>query len=275
MKNEFLNFIRNHNYITLLIVSAIVLSLFPSKLISNIGVTCIFLFLISLIAFVVSIIKKSSNSRFNFKKIMLGVLVILITAIFVDVAKGGASEADKSTREASTSQVKQHSKSSSNKKTKTLAKKASLAKKESLKKAESESKVAAKSESESIAASESASIASSESESTSIAASTAESSSIAASMATSQSIAASMASSSSYASAVSSSAAASKATVAHATSNTGDDLYTGTSGKIIGNSNSHIYHVPGQAGYHMNSANAVYFNTEADAQAAGYRKSLR
>ncbi|WP_415607186.1 hypothetical protein [Liquorilactobacillus hordei] len=94
-------------------------------------------------------------------------------------------------------------------------------------------------------------------------------------MATSQSIAASMASSSSYASAVSSSAAASKATVAHATSNTGDDLYTGTSGKIIGNSNSHIYHVPGQAGYHMNSANAVYFNTEADAQAAGYRKSLR
>ncbi|MDN6636460.1 MAG: DNA-entry nuclease, partial [Lacticaseibacillus paracasei] len=44
---------------------------------------------------------------------------------------------------------------------------------------------------------------------------------------------------------------------------------------IIGNSRSKIYHVPGQAGYHMNSANAVYFNSEADAQAAGYRKALR
>ncbi len=30
-----------------------------------------------------------------------------------------------------------------------------------------------------------------------------------------------------------------------------------------------------QQGYHMNSANAVYFNSEAEAQAAGYRKSLR
>ncbi|KAA8815020.1 DNA-entry nuclease, partial [Lactobacillus crispatus] len=27
--------------------------------------------------------------------------------------------------------------------------------------------------------------------------------------------------------------------------------------------------------YHMSSANAVYFNSEAAAQAAGYRKSLR
>ncbi|XOV21664.1 DNA-entry nuclease [Lacticaseibacillus paracasei] len=53
------------------------------------------------------------------------------------------------------------------------------------------------------------------------------------------------------------------------------DLYTGNQGTIIGNSRSKIYHVPGQAGYHMNSANAVYFNSEADAQAAGYRKALR
>lgn len=36
-----------------------------------------------------------------------------------------------------------------------------------------------------------------------------------------------------------------------------------------------IYHVPGQRGYRMNSENAVYFNSEAEAQAAGYRKSLR
>ncbi|MDA5388556.1 DNA/RNA non-specific endonuclease [Loigolactobacillus backii] len=53
------------------------------------------------------------------------------------------------------------------------------------------------------------------------------------------------------------------------------DVTTGNQGEIIGNLNSHIYHVPGQSGYHMNAANAIYFNTEAEAQAAGYRKSLR
>ena len=41
------------------------------------------------------------------------------------------------------------------------------------------------------------------------------------------------------------------------------------------NVNSHIYHVPGQHGYNMNSANAVYFNSEQDAINAGYRKALR
>lgn len=46
-------------------------------------------------------------------------------------------------------------------------------------------------------------------------------------------------------------------------------------GLIIGNKRSKIYHVPGQAGYHMSSSNIVYFKTEAQAKAAGYRKSLR
>jgi len=53
------------------------------------------------------------------------------------------------------------------------------------------------------------------------------------------------------------------------------DLTTGKDGQIIGNKNSKIYHVPGQSGYHMNSSNAVYFQTEAQAKAAGYRKALR
>ena len=53
------------------------------------------------------------------------------------------------------------------------------------------------------------------------------------------------------------------------------DLYTGTQGTIVGNSRSKIYHVPGQDGYHMNAANAVYFHTEAEASSAGYRKALR
>lgn len=53
------------------------------------------------------------------------------------------------------------------------------------------------------------------------------------------------------------------------------DMNTTDSGKVVGNKNSHIYHVPGQSGYRMNSSNAVYFNTEQDAQVAGYRKALR
>lgn len=53
------------------------------------------------------------------------------------------------------------------------------------------------------------------------------------------------------------------------------DLDTGSKQMIIGNVNSHIYHVPGQAGYHMNAQNAVYFKTESQAQASGYRKAKR
>lgn len=50
---------------------------------------------------------------------------------------------------------------------------------------------------------------------------------------------------------------------------------TGQTGQIVGNRNTHVYHVPGQARYSMKTANAVYFNTEAEAQAAGYRKAQR
>ncbi|MCH9393868.1 Ig-like domain-containing protein [Limosilactobacillus reuteri] len=59
------------------------------------------------------------------------------------------------------------------------------------------------------------------------------------------------------------------------TSATGDMKTDQANGMIVGNANFKIYHTPDQQGYHMNSANAVYFNTEAEAQAAGYRKSLR
>lgn len=53
------------------------------------------------------------------------------------------------------------------------------------------------------------------------------------------------------------------------------DLNTAQTSKIVGNRNTHIYHVPGQAGYKMNSANAVYFNSEQEAINAGYRKAKR
>lgn len=53
------------------------------------------------------------------------------------------------------------------------------------------------------------------------------------------------------------------------------DMETDQQGTIVGNSRTMVYHTPNQQGYRMNSANAVYFNTEAEAQAAGYRKSAR
>lgn len=58
-------------------------------------------------------------------------------------------------------------------------------------------------------------------------------------------------------------------------SSSGDMKTDQANGMIVGNANSHIYHTPDQQGYHMNPANAVYFNSEAEAQAAGFRKSLR
>lgn len=45
--------------------------------------------------------------------------------------------------------------------------------------------------------------------------------------------------------------------------------------RVIGNKRSKIYHVANGQNYHMNSANAVYFPSEAAAKRAGYRKSLR
>ncbi len=66
----------------------------------------------------------------------------------------------------------------------------------------------------------------------------------------------------------------SSAVSASSSSSSANQVITGQ-GQIIGNRNSHIYHVPRQTGYKMNAANAVYFSTEAQAQAAGYRKALR
>ncbi|KRK07743.1 hypothetical protein FC52_GL001433 [Lactobacillus pasteurii DSM 23907 = CRBIP 24.76] len=52
-------------------------------------------------------------------------------------------------------------------------------------------------------------------------------------------------------------------------------INTANTGKIVGNIRSKIYHVPGQSGYRMNSTNAIYFNSEKEAIAAGYRKAKR
>lgn len=46
-------------------------------------------------------------------------------------------------------------------------------------------------------------------------------------------------------------------------------------GQIIGNSRSKIFHVPGQAAYHIKPENIVRFNSVQEAIAAGYRQSAR
>ena len=53
------------------------------------------------------------------------------------------------------------------------------------------------------------------------------------------------------------------------------DMTTDQAGTIVGNSRTMVYHTSDQHGYRMNSGNAVYFNSEAEAQVAGYRKALR
>jgi endonuclease YncB( thermonuclease family) len=49
---------------------------------------------------------------------------------------------------------------------------------------------------------------------------------------------------------------------------------TGSSGQIVGNKNSKIYHVPGCSTYNsVSEKNRVYFNTAEDAEKAGFRKA--
>ena len=59
--------------------------------------------------------------------------------------------------------------------------------------------------------------------------------------------------------------------------NPADDKEANTSckGKIKGNANSKIYHLPGGAYYDKTVDNIVWFCTEEEAQKAGYRKSKR
>lgn len=64
-------------------------------------------------------------------------------------------------------------------------------------------------------------------------------------------------------------------TAANNTRTTNDGQVTTGEGTIIGNTKSMIYHMPGQAGYHMSTSNSITFSSEQEAQAAGYRKSQR
>lgn len=153
-----------------------------------------------------------------------------------------------------------------------VTKKAALAKAkaESKRKAESvaESESIAKAESESSVKAESESVARVESESNAKVASES-----IARQATADSE--SRAAASSVAAAQSSAAATQTANNTTNSTTSGQINTNNAQGQIVGNINSKIYHVPGQASYNMNASNAVYFSTEAEAQASGYRKSLR
>lgn len=72
-----------------------------------------------------------------------------------------------------------------------------------------------------------------------------------------------------------STAADTQTSSANHANNFSGDTDTAQTGQIIGNSRSKIYHVETQHNYHMAGKNVVQFNTEAEAQAAGYRKSMR
>lgn len=58
--------------------------------------------------------------------------------------------------------------------------------------------------------------------------------------------------------------------------NTGEKAYLYANGRIIGNKNSMIYHVPTGRDYKkVTYRNAVFFDTEAEAQAAGFRRAMQ
>lgn len=58
-------------------------------------------------------------------------------------------------------------------------------------------------------------------------------------------------------------------------SSPGDAWYPCAQGQIKGNLNSMIYHVPGGASYAKTAANVQCFDTEAQAQAAGFTRAKR
>ncbi|WP_056997970.1 Ada metal-binding domain-containing protein [Fructilactobacillus fructivorans] len=67
----------------------------------------------------------------------------------------------------------------------------------------------------------------------------------------------------------------SNSTPARAVQSSEDKTDANNNQKIIGNRKSHVYHLPSQNNCQMKSKNAVYFNSVADAQAAGYREAKR
>jgi energy-coupling factor transporter transmembrane protein EcfT len=277
-KEKIFNFISKHRYISLFVLALIVFFVFPYKAITGLSVLFLIGTIVLGIVFIFKRKDKHSTSYGKFKKALIAFSILFIATFPAMVSK----TPDTSTNSSSKTTAVAHKTKHHNKKHH-QSKKETAAAKES-KKAEQESLALvssqAKAKQSSRAASESASLASESSkmESESIASSMSESSSLAASSSSAAGSKAAASSSKTAASLAASQSAASSSAASVATANTNttntNTVSTGQ-GQIIGDSRSHIYHVPGQATYHLNPANAVYFSTEAQAQAAGYRKSLR
>lgn len=68
--------------------------------------------------------------------------------------------------------------------------------------------------------------------------------------------------------------ATSQASISEIVDDQNKSIDSASQGKIIGNKNSKIYHIPGGGSYDkVSEENRVYFSTEAEAQKAGYRKA--
>lgn len=227
------------------------------------GVVALFAGAVGLLAFFHRLRSRQSFGRW----------AILAAILLLTVGIAGCGTSDQSANTANTASVKKltakekaaraEAKSLAAKKSSQNAVAESLSKKRSDLEDELAAKESAKAEAASKESARQASASSS---------AAAQSSSLAAAAESSKQAAA--AESSKQAAASSSQAAAAAQQTQTAQSQRGD-MNTAETGTIVGNVNSKIYHVPGQAGYRMNSANAVHFNTEQDAINAGYRKALR
>lgn len=272
-KEKIFNFISKHRYISLFVLALIVFFVFPYKAITGLSVLFLIGTIVLGIVFIFKRKDKHSTSYGKFKKALIAFSILFIATFPAMVSKTPDTSTNSSSKTTAVAHKTKHHKS---KKETAAAKESKKAKQESLALVSSQ----AKAKQSSRAASESASLASESSkmESESIASSMSESSSLAASSSSAAASKAAASSSKTAASLAASQSAASSSAASVATANTNttntNTVSTGQ-GQIIGDSRSHIYHVPGQATYHLNPANAVYFSTEAQAQAAGYRKSLR
>ena len=195
-------------------------------------------------------------------------LIFLMSAFTGNSTKSTTNNA--STRSSVHAHIKRHKthKKEAHKSSSSSDESSSISESQSIADSESQST----SESESISESQSNSI--SESQSNSISESQSVSASESSSVSVSQSITSSVAASISASQVAEQSRSAVKA-AADAQSSQQTSTVDSTEGPVIGDSRSHIYHLPGQRTYHISPANAVTFNSEQDAINAGYRKSLR
>lgn len=256
MEDKIINLIKQHPIISFLISSIVICAILPGALLKVIAT------LTAIIMVIVALLHRSKGEKpiRNVRK-PLGIMLILLLVSFSFAIAKSPSQKTKSSKEQTTQTSKTHKtpKKVSNKQHVNKVNHAADTKK-SYEARQSSKKIAAKK----AAAAEASRAAAKQS------AAAVQSSKTAARRAAA---AQAKAAKEQEAAAQSSSRAAAQSSREAAKSTTGQ-VATGQ-GKIIGDKRSMIYHLPGQARYYINPSNAEYFNTEAEAIAAGFRKSKR